>query len=176
LIFFPPKEITAKPGHPPVTNLAARPNLRMPTPLAAVERVPVRLPGTPARRPHPYLIFQPKPVRDRPSSSPKAKGTSSSAMPPALNVVVAVHTPPVGLETKPVAMPINPPQVPALGREPSIDPADLPPRPVVPAPPLVQKTVRATMLPPVRLNRTPGRIARDPSVGIVGNRQPLRKP
>jgi hypothetical protein len=202
-IFFSPERSAAKPGPPPVTHLTARPDLRKTTPLVAVERVPVRLPDTPTRRPHPYLIFQPKPARDRPSSSPKAKGTSSSATPPpASNVVGAVHTPgpagpgrsglqadaetprrmaiagpgppthPVGLQAGPVTTPIDPLVVPVLGRESSIDPADRPPHPFVTAPPRVPTTVRTTLSPSVRSNRTPSRSARDPSAGIVGDRQP----
>ncbi|AGA28169.1 hypothetical protein [Singulisphaera acidiphila] len=88
LLFFAPKRgaANANAGHSPATNQTARPEGRKPTMLAAIERVPVRLPGTPAqnRNPPPYLIFQPKPkpVRDRLSPAPKANGTSSSATTP----------------------------------------------------------------------------------------------
>lgn len=207
LIFFTPNVSAVKPGHAPVTSLAARSDLRKPTALAAIERVPVSLPKPPAGRPQPYLIFQPKPVRDRPLSSPKVKGTSSSATPPpASNAIVASHSPrPTGparsrlradtksprsmassragpptrpgrLETKPVPMPINRLEALALGREPSIVPANRRLFPSVPAPLPIEKTGRATRGSPVRQDRTPSQVARDPSAGIVGNRQPVPNP
>lgn len=92
LLFFSPKRDEKKNTvQPHVTNQTARPEGRKPTMLAAIERVPVRLPDAPTRNrnPPPYLIFQPKPVRDRPSPA-KTSGTSSSAITPPRQGVTAV--------------------------------------------------------------------------------------
>ncbi|SIN67840.1 hypothetical protein SAMN05444166_0027 [Singulisphaera sp. GP187] len=153
LIFFSPKRVEANSGPSPVlvTNLKTRTEGRNLTALASMERVPVRLPGPPTRRPPPYLIFQPKQVRDRlspaPSAAPRARGTPPS-----------VTTPPIRDVTT---------MVPKPGSRWFAD--------LSPLPASAGKLAPTIMVwPPSQLSGTPGTIFQDASGG-GGSRQPLRR-